>query len=1117
MSELIEGLWGEEPPRSAFKVVQTYVSSLRKLYGAEAITTELGGGYLLVIDPDGVDANRFDRLIREGRRALDRHDPQQALDTLTEALALWRGEPIHELADQQRGIVEATRLTELQRSAEDQLYEARLQLGESTSLVGDLEAAVSAEPFREGRWVLLMTALYRSGRQTDALRAFQRLRSILSEQLGIEPGSEAIALEASILRHDPELGLRSADLHSPSTKRSGRVEPSPAGQRVGGDFVGRLNELAILAESWSRCEGNDRPIILIGGEPGIGKTQLALRAAQEVESRGGIALYGSCDEGRLIVYQALTEAFKRLDPLSTAMASGRGLRDLVDAFAGDSGRRSLVPDEDEASRYRLFEGVSRWLTAALDERPALLIVDDLHWADRATVLLLQYLVRCAEPYRLMVIVTFRTAEVKAESPMLRALVDWQKADTSVRIDLGGLTVEEIDEVLERRGEASARNDLLLTAYDLLDVTEGNPFFIRQVLQTNAQGAVPGGVRDLVLLQIGQLGSLARLLLQTASAVDGSFDVRVASAASGLEPSDSLVALQQVVDSQLVISVPESVERYRFAHELVRRAVYDRMTPIAAAQTHNRLARAIEAGAGEEPAGDILGELAAHFIAGSSFADAERAVNYGRLAAEAAMAQFGYETAARILERTLAVHERSGGPFTVLAELLVRLGQALTGAGEVVEGKRAFARAADIAETVERPDLIAAAAIGYGGPLSIAWEPEQELIDLLERALAALQPSPTRARLQARLAQCHYYLSDQKADEVSEAAVELARATGDPLVLAECLIHRFWAMYGPFRAEMCWPLATEVITLGENLDDPEVRLRGNHCLLHAALELGNLAAAERAALVLHNDAVSLRQLHYLRLSEINHAMRAIREGRFPDGEQMAEQARAHSLPRSEGEAFIVYAAQLCASWWLQGRLEDLLEMQDKAHAAEPDRAVWQASLCWIHAEMDNAHAAEPYIEMLLERPFESLPADLHWWPTMVGLVLAISQVGHVAGARRAMDTLLPLADHWACIGQAAVLGSVHHYLGLLAGALGDLESANSYLVEAIDRHQKAECLPLAAISQVALAQVLLRRGRHDDQVAIASLIEEAAATASQLSMRRVEAQCQQIVTSRKGMP
>ena len=210
---LIDALWGDEPPRSAAKTLQNYVLKLRKALGPAAIETQ-SPGYRLAIEAAAIDARRFDALVRAGAEARGHGRPDDAVKLLREALGLWRGVPLEELDGWNVAEAEANRLNELRRVAAEELVDAELACGRAASAVAELEAMVAAEPLRERRWAMLMLALYRCGRQADALRTYQRARTLLGEELGIEPGTELRALERGIAEQDPSLDLV-ADLADP--------------------------------------------------------------------------------------------------------------------------------------------------------------------------------------------------------------------------------------------------------------------------------------------------------------------------------------------------------------------------------------------------------------------------------------------------------------------------------------------------------------------------------------------------------------------------------------------------------------------------------------------------------------------------------------------------------------------------------------------------------------------------------------------------------------------------------------------------------------------------------------------------------------------------------------
>jgi DNA-binding SARP family transcriptional activator len=201
--ELIDTVWGEDPPATARKILQGYIGGLRRSIGSSTIQT-IGGGYRLPLEADDVDLNRFERHIRDGSHSLKEGKSNRAIESLTVALGLWRGEPLEELVDSPAGMAARARLSELHRVAQEQLFEARLRSGEHDVLVADLEAAVRVEPFRERRWEQLMLALYRAGRQSGALDAFDRMLTLLNRHR-LSPGQQIQALKTAIVARDPAL------------------------------------------------------------------------------------------------------------------------------------------------------------------------------------------------------------------------------------------------------------------------------------------------------------------------------------------------------------------------------------------------------------------------------------------------------------------------------------------------------------------------------------------------------------------------------------------------------------------------------------------------------------------------------------------------------------------------------------------------------------------------------------------------------------------------------------------------------------------------------------------------------------------------------------------------
>ena len=260
--ELAEELWHGAPPAGAATTVRVYVSRLRNVL-PDAPISRRSGGYTLDVPPDCVDAHRFEHLLTEAGEALRRGEPRRPERRIDEALALWHGRPFGALADEGRLALEAKRLEELRVLAHEERVEARLQLGHDAALVEELEALVAEHPYRERLWRQLMLALYRAGRQADALATYRRARTLLDDELGVEPGPELRALEQAVLRHDVPRVEAPEERHN---------LPAPLTS-----FVGRARELAELRDLLERSR-----LVTLTGIGGVGKTRLALEVAREL-------------------------------------------------------------------------------------------------------------------------------------------------------------------------------------------------------------------------------------------------------------------------------------------------------------------------------------------------------------------------------------------------------------------------------------------------------------------------------------------------------------------------------------------------------------------------------------------------------------------------------------------------------------------------------------------------------------------------------------------------------------------------------------------------------------------------------------------------------------------
>jgi DNA-binding SARP family transcriptional activator len=495
---LIDALWEGRPPASAAKTLQTYVSQLRRelepaAAGDWRTLQTVGGGYRLQVDPDRLDAARFERLAEEGRRALGRAEAASAAAWLREALGLWRGPAYGELAAAPFARAEATRLEELRLAALEWRVEAELALGGHTELVGDLEELVGREPFRERLWGHLMLALYRSGRQAEALGAYRRLRDSLADHLGIDPAPELRLLEERILRQDPALDLAAPP---PGRRDDGARLPPVFAAPPQAPLVGREAELARLRGAWAEARTSGRRLVVVSGEPGIGKTRLAAELARLVLADGGEVLVGHADEEPMAPYQPFMEALGQYEGLAaTAARLPEAVRSRLAKLlpAAVPGATPPGPEDRELDRFQLLAAVAALLAEMGRAGPLLLVLEDLHWADRATLAMLLHLARSPERAPLLVLVTAREGGLGVGDAWVESLAELRRHRLAELVTLRALDDGAVGGLVA--GYLGLRPPARLVAA-IGRAADRNPFFVEELLRNLVEtGAIdPRGGR-----------------------------------------------------------------------------------------------------------------------------------------------------------------------------------------------------------------------------------------------------------------------------------------------------------------------------------------------------------------------------------------------------------------------------------------------------------------------------------------------------------------------------------------------------------------------------------------------------------------------------------------------
>ena len=662
---LAEDLWGDALPGGAAGSLRAYLSRVRRGLGdAGGLLVNRGSGYLLQVEPGAIDAVRFAALVAEGGWLAAEGEHQKAAATLRQALALWRGPALADVAEIPSARAEAARLEESRLAALEARLEADLACGRHAEMAGELEAVTQTHPLREPFWRMRMLVLYRAGRQAESLRTYQQLRRILGEELGIDPSPELQRLETAVLRQDPELEWR------PRPAAVGAAAVSADLPRGYEGFVGREAELGRLDAAWAAARAGRRQLVLLAGEPGIGKSRLAAEFTRRCE--GATVIFGRCDEEMGVPYQPFVEALGRYLREFPAPVLGRFGGELVRLVpeVAELGLPPPVRSDPATERYRLFEAVVGWLSAASQRAAVVLVLDDLQWATKNTLLLLRHIVRSDDALALLLVSAYRDSPLDVSSDFAGTLAELVRLPAVERVKLSGLDEVEVAALMKAR----ARHELDDQGRGLAGLvhaqTAGNPFFVREVLhhlvekgaivqrdgrwvtaQPVGEVDVPDSVREVVGRRLGRLGDETGNMLALAAVVGEYFELDLLGAASG-QPEEAVVsALGPAVAARLVKET--GVGAYHFAHALVRATLEDTLGPTRRAQLHRRVAVAVEEISTDRRA-EHYETLAHHYVEGEEW---HKALDYLIKAGDKAAATYANQEALEYYARGLEVAER----------------------------------------------------------------------------------------------------------------------------------------------------------------------------------------------------------------------------------------------------------------------------------------------------------------------------------------------------------------------------------------------------------------------------------------------------------------------------
>lgn len=842
-------------------------------------------------------------------------------------------------------------------------------------------------------------------------------------------------------------------------------------------LVGREREFTVLHDRYAQTRAGHGAVVLVAGEAGIGKTTLIERFRRSVTDAGEAVLTGRAvaDEGvpalwpwRRLLTDASTRA--RLDGLAP---------DLLDAGTGADAALDPV-----AARFQAIDRTVAALRTAAEPAGLVLMLEDLHWADDASLLLLRHLCGDIAGSRILVVGTFRDPDGAVGLPA--PLVEVCGMSTVETLRLGPVSVADVAALLTASGSVHPTWPAHVHRR-----TGGNPLFVRELARVLAQHGVlgepahdlplPTELRRLVGYRLSRLSPGCQRLLGVCSAIGDEVDVTLLDA---VDDGLGVAVLAEAVTAGVLVEDPESRAVLRFSHAVVREARYESLSRTERLAVHRRLAD-VSVAAGERAWHRVQTAVdpASRHVAALACRDA----------AEAATERRAVEEALRWYRQALALWQ---GDSEDRASLLVDAATAAYVAGLALEALTLCEQAADLADRYGRPDLLAAAALvvrGIGGAVNAG------VLRLCERALAAVTGDDTvRAQLLAQQAFTVSELdSPAAAEPYSAEALALAETSGNPGALLAALHARHQVMNVPSGGVADrLALGTRMLALAASADRLDAALWGHIWRIEAQFQLGAVEELDKELRELEHLAERLGwpvAWWHLRRAQ---GARAALTGRFDEALGRMRQARDLAAHLQDESAVPLYHSQVQAVYRLTGRFADM-EPEIVQMALEiPVPISWAVFGPYLHAAGDLAGAAVLYERLLGVLP--NVPVD----SKLIAIVTATGQLAVAFGDRepaaRCYDLLTSYAGYYL-YSASGTYGAMDRILGELAELLDRLDDADRHLADAVRMEARIGALPYLALAQLAHAALLRHRGGTGDLDKAARLVERAGHTARRLGM------------------
>ncbi len=885
--------------------------------------------------------------------------------------------------------------------------------------------------------------------------------------------------------------------------------PSRLARPPGVGVIGRENELQILEDSAKRAYfGAGREIVLVSGEPGQGKTTLVAELARRTHESGALVLLGRCDEEVGAPYRPFHEALTHL----VAHADESILRVHVAAHGGELAR--LVPaleqrlgglpdpqsTDADTERYLLFAATVGLLEQASAQTPVAVVLDDLHWADKPSLQLLRHIVANTSAARILIIGTYRDAELSAGHPLTDALAALHREPAGVSsIALKGFDDSDVVTFMESAAGHELDDTGVVLAHELYHETDGNPFFVYEMLRhltesgaivqdatgrwvaAPSEGGVPlpHSVRSVIGTRVARLGDQAVTVLSSAAVIGREFDLDVLAEVTGIE-DDVLIDLLDAAEHVAVVREVRGMPgRYGFSHALIQHSLYEDLGPTRLARMHGKVGDALERlNVGRFD--DRLGELARHFLLATRPVETDKAIAYAYRAGSAALEALAPDEAVRYFEQALDLTDRSPGVEAVTRiDLLIGLGTALRQTG-VAAFRETLLEAAHAAKDVGDSDRLVAAALANSRGFATLGKIDTEKVEVLEAALDELGDADSieRARVLGALCSEIAYGSLERRLLLATEAKAMARRLGDAATLVAVINDCSVPLRIPAELERTLVDAREALEVAERLADPVARF-WTACLgLIDATRVADFRLAEQCISTMDEMDQRLCQPALQWSTTYTHAAQSMMRGDTARAEELATIALQLGTESGQPDAFTFYGTQLMAVRHQQGMMGEFVPTISQVAEENPDVDAYRSALAAALLQSGDTMAARQRVTESANEGFTK-SEDAAWLTAMLSFSRVPIELGMVEEAGLLLERLSPYHGQLHHDG-ILCLEPVAMFLGGLSTVVGRYDDSARYLQEARDLSVRANMKFAEASTELLWGRLLLTRGDAKDR-------------------------------------